>query len=99
MRLTLLLPVALVLAGCAVQPVGTVERASLYAPAPAAAGPCARAATMEAASPVQPAYAYGIGPDDQARAALAVPPQVAICLIQGVQCALNALIPTVGPSL
>lgn len=94
MRLPLLLLLALPLAGCAVQPVGTVSpRVEAMA-----AAPCSRAAAPLAAD-VAPAYAYGIGPDDQARSALAVPPQVAICLIQGIQCALNALIPTVAPTL
>lgn len=85
------------------------------APAPAAS-PCASsfAAPAPAAS-----YAYAVGEpvgvefrtgaEEHARAAIAVPPEVAACLvaagsrilldgIQGVQCALNALIPKVTPS-
>jgi hypothetical protein len=103
MRLTLSLLVALVLpllVACQATPVGTM-RADAMAPAPAAAAlPCSRpAAAVAVAGADVPAYAYGIGPDDHARAALSVPPQIAICLINGIQCALNALIPTVQPSL
>lgn len=98
-RLSLLLPLllALPLAGCnAVQPVGTVSRAE--AMAPAAAAPCSRAAAPVDAA-VQPAYAYGIGPDDQVRSMLVVPTGVLLCLVQGLQCALSSLVPTVQPTL
>ncbi len=124
MRLLALLVLAAPLAGCESRPVATVSRASLaaggYAVAAPAASPCAAptafAAPCAPAAPVYavagdvPVYAYGIGPDDHARAALAVPPGVALCLttagyrilvdaIEGINCAAGQLIPKPVPTL
>lgn len=78
----------------------------------AAASPCAIAAPapqfqLVAAQPI--GVEYHVGAVEQMRAGIAVPPQVAVCLtvagskmlldgIQGIQCALNALIPTPTPT-
>ena len=85
---------ALLFAGCAATPVATVSRPQLAAAGAPACASCQPQAALAASSDVGPAYAYGIGPDDHVRSALVIPADVAICLIGGIKCALNALVPT-----
>ncbi len=80
-----------------------------YAPAAPMASPCAAPAAAPCAAPQEvqyvapaPAYATAYGPagfEEHAKAVLAVPPGVIICLAQGLHCALNALWPVPGPSM
>lgn len=120
LALVALVAFALPLVACAtprtqVVPVSFVPAATAP-PAPTAAAPCARAAPTApqpvayTAVPVQPvAVEYRTGAEEHTRAALAIPPDVAACLVTaggkmlldgigGIQCALDALVPRVTPS-
>lgn len=94
------------LAGCAAQPVSGV-----YAAQPMAATACAPCGTaaaaygapapgplMVAAGAPQLGVQYEIGPAEQAKSVVMIPPNVAICLVNGVKCALDALFPQPAPA-
>lgn len=94
--------VALALTGCT----STVATSGVYEAAVPAASSCSAApAAGPVAGPLMvPAGAptlgvqYGIGPTDHAKAALSIPPNMAICLINGIRCAVDALFPQPTPS-
>lgn len=95
---------ALPLAGCESKPCAT-QRAALASPAPApAALPCSRPAATPEAYAVQPVYAYGVGPNDYARAGLSIPGNAAGCFAgwaskvliataEGITCLGQSLVP------